>query len=304
MSTNEAQAVISTCMLAAFADGAREEREREQVQRIAGRFDNAELDVGGAYQAALLGRTQLADVTRELRSPESKLLAYEMAVCVCDADGAQTAAERVFLASLRDALGLPVVQAAQVSAAAESIAAEPVASRVAVANEAEVESTILNTAILCAGLEQIPQSLATMAIVPLQMRLVYKVGVHYGFELDKRHIADFLAVAGVGMTAQVIDGFARKLIGGLLGRVAGGFVGGLSRRAAGSALAFGTTYALGHLAKRYYAGGRKLTGEELKSAFTDLVARARGVEAQHATDISARARTIDVPNLLSLVRGS
>lgn len=303
MSTNEAQAVISTCMLGAFADGAREEREREQVQRIAERFDDADLDVAGAYQSALLGRTALADITRELRSPESKQLAFEMAVCVCDADGAQTAAEKSFLASLRAALALPAAQAAAVNDAAESIAAVPIGSPVARVNEAEIDSTILNSAILCAGLEQIPQSLATLAIVPLQMRLVYKVGLHYGFELDKGHITDFLAVAGVGMTAQVIDGFARKLLGGLLGRVAGGFAGGLTRRAAGSALAFATTYALGHLAKRYYAGGRKLSGDELKRAFEDLVARARGIEAQHAPDISARARTIDVPNLLSLVRG-
>jgi uncharacterized protein (DUF697 family) len=43
---------------------------------------------------------------------------------------------------------------------------------------------ILNSAILNGALEIMPHTLATMAIVPLQMRMVYHIGKSYGFELD------------------------------------------------------------------------------------------------------------------------
>jgi len=89
----------------------------------------------------------------------------------------------------------------------------------------------------------------------------------------------------------VLEGFARRLTGGLLGGLAGGFLGGLGARATGSALAFATTYALGHAAKRYYAGGRKLSAVELKELFASLVHDARGLEARHGADIAASARS-------------
>ena len=58
---------------------------------------------------------------------------------------------------------------------------------------------ILNYAILNGALELLPESLATMAIIPLQMKMVYRIGKTYGFELDRGHIKDFLATAGVGI---------------------------------------------------------------------------------------------------------
>jgi len=103
---------------------------------------------------------------------------------------------------------------------------------------------VLNYSILNGALELLPDSLATMAIVPLQMKMVYRIGKRYGYELDRRHITELLGAAGVGLTSQVVEGFARKLFGGLLGKVAGG----LGRRAgdqlAGSAMSFASTYAL------------------------------------------------------------
>ena len=104
---------------------------------------------------------------------------------------------------------------------------------------------ILNAAIMNGALEIMPHTLATMAIVPLQMRLVYKVGHAYGFELDRGHIKDFLATVGVGLTSQVFEGFTRQLVSGLSRRLVGGLVGGLLGEATGSAVAFASTYAFG-----------------------------------------------------------
>lgn len=303
MNESESKAVMAACVMAAFADGGKDERERDQIRRIAEGLAGSDASLAQAYQDVVLQRTSLAEIAKALVTPESKTLAYEMAVCVCDADGAQNEAEKRFLASLRDALGFPSSTASQFTNKAESLASEPLAGATP-ANDAELDQSILNNSILCAALEQLPQSIATMAIIPLQMRMVYRIGARYGFTLDRGHITDFLATAGIGMTAQVVDGFARKLIGGVLGRALGGgfLVRGLAARATGSAVAFATTYALGHLAKRYYAGGRKLTAEEIKSTFSSLVAQARGVERQHASDIANKAREVNVADFLPLVR--
>ena len=51
--------------------------------------------------------------------------------------------------------------------------------------EAELDQMIMNAAIMNGALEIMPHTLATMAIVPLQMRLVYRIGHAYGYELDR-----------------------------------------------------------------------------------------------------------------------
>ena len=53
---------------------------------------------------------------------------------------------------------------------------------------------ILNAAIMNGALELLPQSLASMAIIPLQMKLVYRIGTEYGYELDRGHVKDLLAI--------------------------------------------------------------------------------------------------------------
>ena len=121
-----------------------------------------------------------------------------------------------------------------------------------------LEQTILNAAILNGALELLPQSLATIAIVPLQLRLVYTVGQTYGYTLDRAHLKEFLGVAGVGMTSQVVEGHVRKLFGKFAKKTMGRGSKKVASAAAGAAVTFATTYALGQAAKRYYGGGRKL----------------------------------------------
>jgi uncharacterized protein (DUF697 family) len=169
---------------------------------------------------------------------------------------------------------------------------------------AEVDSSILKYSILNGALELLPQGLATMAIVPLQMKMVYGVGKAYGFSLDKGHIKELIATVGVGMTSQVVENFARDLLGGLakkyLGKTAGKVVG----VATGAAMSFATTYALGQVAKQYYAGGRKLSSVDLRALFSREVERAKGLYAQHKPQIEESARTLDPRKVLSMVRGA
>src|SRR5688572_10235809 len=101
MNDAEKRAVLSACWMAAFADGAKVEPEREEIGRLA---KGLVASGTGFTDDVLLARKTPAQLARELESDEARRLAYEMAVCVCDADGTQTAAEKLFLGELRSAL--------------------------------------------------------------------------------------------------------------------------------------------------------------------------------------------------------
>jgi uncharacterized protein (DUF697 family) len=153
------------------------------------------------------------------------------------------------------------------------------------------------------ALELLPQSLASMAIIPLQVKLVYRVGKAFGHELDQGHIKEFIATVGVGLTSQYVEQIGRKLMGGLLGAVAGGLGRGLGRATTGAAFSFATTYALGHLAKRYYAGGRQMNTALLQETYQSLLSEAREVQGRYSSDIQQKAGTIDVGQIVSMVKG-
>lgn len=220
------QAIVTICLMAAFADGQKEPAERDQIKRVAEQFSGADIDVQALYQEVLLHRKSLSEVARSLSAPESRKLAYEMAVAVCDADGAANVAEQQFLAALAAELQLAPEAAgrlrqqadAMASAALPDAADKPAAGSV---NEAELDKSILNYAILNGALELMPESLATLTILPLQMKMVYRIGQQYGYQLDQGHVKDFLLTAGVGLTGQYVEGFFRKLLGSVLGGAGG-----------------------------------------------------------------------------------
>jgi uncharacterized protein (DUF697 family)/tellurite resistance protein len=310
---SETRAIVTLSLLAAFVDGEKHERERAEIKRIAEGLSQADgVQLPMLYQDVLMKRVSLAAVAAELTSSESKQLAYEMAVCVCDADGAQSEAERMFLADVRTSLGLDAPAAKQFAQEAEEIAAVPLATGVATVSaapsatvdNAELDQAILNAAILNGALELLPETLSTMAIIPLQMKLVYRIGKAHGHELDSGHVKDFLATVGVGLTSQYLEQAGRKLLGGLLGRVGGGLLGGLGKQAVSSGMSFATTYALGHVAKRYYAGGRTLSTQMLKEAYASVTQEAQGLQTRYLPAMQEKARTLDAGKILSMVRGA
>jgi len=314
MTPSETKAIVTLSLLAAFVDGEKHERERAEIKRIAEGLSQADgLNLPTLYQDVLMKRVSLASVAGELASTESKQLAYEMAVCVCDADGTQSDAERMFLMDVRTSLGLDV-SAVRFSQQAEEIAAVPVAAAAGTAtaavaapdapDSAELDKSILNAAILNGALELLPETLSTMAIIPLQMKLVYRIGQAHGYQLDSGHVKDFLATVGVGLTSQYLEQAGRKLLGGLLGKVGGGLLRGLGNQAVSSGMSFASTYALGHVAKRYYAGGRTLSTQMLKDTFSGVVKEGQSLQAQYLPAIQEKARTLDAGKVLSLVRGA
>jgi uncharacterized protein (DUF697 family) len=313
MSEAERRATLAVALMAAFADGMRDDHERAAVEALVGQLGStaggAGLDVAAVYQDLMQRRPAIADLVKPLVTPQSRQFAYEAAVGVAHADGATTPAESAFLAQLAAALALPAPAAQAYVDAASSVASAGTLAAVAVPSpatratpdSAALDTSILNAAITNAALELLPESLASMAIIPLQMKLVYRIGQAYGYELDGGSVKDFLATLGVGLTAQYLEQFGRKLLGGLLGSVAGGIGRSIGHQAASSGMAFASTWALGQVARQYYAGGRTLDAEKLRAAFGPLLSQARELGTRYAGQIQQRARSIDLANLPALI---
>ncbi len=313
MTADEQRALLAVALLAAFADGDKSEAERDEVKRIVRNLSGqaAGLDVSALMQDVLLKRLGVAEAVAALKAPEHRQLAYELAVCVCDADGLQSPAERHFLNGLKSALGGHVDTAFVTQA--DGLAREtdaPVAVVAAAApavtiDRAALDQRIFNRAVLCGALELLPQSWASMAIIPLQVKLVHGIAQAHGVtSIDAGMVKEFIATAGVGLTGQYLEQFGRKLVGGLLGKVMGGLGRGVGSAGTGMAMSFATTYALGQLAVRYYGGGRQMSTALLKQTYQDLLVSAKQIEPQALPQIQHQARTLDAGKVLQMVRQS
>ena len=330
LSSAERDALGAIALLAAFADGSPDDAERARMHAAIQAEDGISNDI---YQRVIFKRTDAAREAAALTTPESRRAAFDLAVAVCDSDGATNSAEKAFLTSLASTLGVPADEAKKTIEQVDLLADAPVTTPVpaqalaapaavvggvgaAAAPTADprqqaVDGTITNHAILCGALELLPQTLATAAIIPVQMKMVYSIGKQYGFNLDSGHIKDFLATIGVGMTSQVVEGAARRIMGNLLESVAGKFLGkGMAGRigsygstATGGAITFASTYALGQVARQYYAGGRKLSAIDLKTLFTSQTESAKQMYEKYRPAIEQQAQKLNPTQLLSLVRG-
>jgi uncharacterized protein (DUF697 family)/tellurite resistance protein len=317
MSPQEQQSILTIALMAGFADGHKADSEREAIRRMADSLgqENAAAGLPRLYQDVLLKRVSLGTAASNLQDAGQRQLAYEMAVCVCDADGRQSEPERAFLAELKTHLKLDPSAAAAFERQADAIvdaaenavpiavpvAASPVVSASVVAG-AELDKSILNYALLNGALELLPQSWASMAIIPLQVKMVYAIGKAHGVELDQGHIREFIAAVGVGLTSQYLEQFGRKLLGGLLGKAAGRTLGGIGGAATGMAFSFATTYALGQVAKRYYAGGRVMSTDLLKQTFQDLLGPAKQMQTQYLPQIRQKAATLDAGQIMQMIK--
>ena len=339
MTTDQQEALLSIALFAAFSDGAKADAEREEIRRIA---ESLSTEAGAPnlsrlYQDVLLKRLKVEAAVQKLPEPSHRLLAYEMAVCVCDADGQQTDAERRFLADLRGQLALDPSQTQAFDAQADAligidpaginstaatapppvsapppvpvpalavvVASAPSAGMTPAVNDAELDRSILNHALVNGALEMLPQSWASMAIIPLQVKMVYGIGKAHGVSLDQGHVREFIAAAGVGLTSQYLEQFGRKLLGGLLGKMAGKTIGGIGSAGTGMALSFATTYALGQLSKRYYAGGRVMSTALLRETYQGLLEPAKQLQTQYLPQIKEKAATLDAAKVMAMIRG-
>ena len=200
LTPDETEAILTLCLMAAFADGEKHEREREQIRKIAESFRGSEVDLSALYQEVLLRKPEPAAVAARLTTPGARQLAYELALAVCDAADARSVAEQQFLTRLHSALALSPAETdtaveevrALTAVPAAAAAPPPIPSQPQPASTAQAEATdamILRYATIAGALELLPQTMATLAIVPLQTKLVYQIAKERGFDPDCKSLS-------------------------------------------------------------------------------------------------------------------
>lgn len=296
-----AEPLLAICLFAAFADGDKADEERAHIESLARELGGG--DVSAVSRRILMGRLSVDTAAAELKTREEKMLGYEMARAVCEANGSISADEQAFLSDLRGKLALGESEAKALDDEVDSVALAPLDAGEPVNATADQGGMILRYSILNGALELLPETLATMAILPLQMKMVWRIGKAHGFELDRSSIKEFLAAAGIGIGSQVVEGFARKLVGGFGKKLGGKLVGRVANEATGSAFSFASTYAIGQLAVKYYAGGRTLGGSDMKALYGPLTNQAKELHDRYLPEIRQRASTLDTTGILNLVRG-
>jgi len=323
------QALLAIMVHAAMADGEKSQAERDFVRDLSLQLDEqgGAKQLAQAVQAALLGRLSAQQAAAQLQDPMHRQLAYEWATAVCHADGLCSPAEAAFLQQLKTHLQLggaepeatahtqALAQAAYAEEAAAPLHAPtavaamaalpnaPAAAPVPAVDNAAIDRSILNYAILNGALELLPQSWASMAIIPLQIKMVYRVGQAHGVSLDQGHIKEFIAAAGVGLTSQYIEEFGRKLLGGLLGKAGGQAAGRYWQPSHGHGVFICQHLRARPFGKRYYAGGRVMSTDLLRQTYQGLLSSGKTLQQQHLGDIQARASTLDAGEVMRMVRG-
>jgi len=293
--------LLAICLYAAFSNGEQSDAERQEIARYAEEMDADNLAV--LSRSILMGKLSIGQACEGLSTNQDRMLAYEMARAICEASGSISAEEEEFLTELRGRLGLAESDSSAVDQEVDSFALAPLGASLPEADAIDSSSMILKYAILNGALELLPQTLATVVIIPMQMKMVYRIGKSHGVELDRSNIKDFLATAGIGLGSQMVEGFARKLVGKFGRKLGGKTVGSVADKVTGSAMSFASTYAIGHIAQRYYAGGRTLTAPDLKKLVAPLKGQASELHTRYLPEIQERAKTLDSAAILSLVRG-
>ena len=178
MDTAQTRSILTVALMAAFADGLKDDRERAAVKQVADALGGESgVDLPALYRDVLLSRPDLAQVVAPLQAPEARQYAYEMAVGIANADGVQNAAETDFLQRLAKALQLPATQASAAAATADAVASaaasdpDPVAPVGAAAgtvlgkaslSQAELDKLILDASITNAAAGQVNQSFGSL----------------------------------------------------------------------------------------------------------------------------------------------
>ena len=238
MHETDREPILAIALMAALADGQATAEEKARLQSIGTRLGLADMDLLAGRVA--MGGLSLTDITARLSDDEARRTAYETAVTVCNSDGTASAQETRFLMELRPLLGLDAAAVAATEAEAAAIAGAPVAGAAVgtgtPASPAGIDELIQKQAIITGALEILPDRLANLAIIPLQLRMVYQIGQAHGQQMDASQARDLAGALGIGAAAQVAESAVRKLLGGLagglLGRTLGGTTAGLAAGAA------------------------------------------------------------------------
>lgn len=298
--------LLKLALLSACADPATDATAQSQLRRVAEMLsEGAGENLAITLREILLGRLTLIHVAAPLQRPELKLLAYELAVCICNADSAHSDPEHAFLEHLRVALALDVRTARSFEREADAIIGVPLQadpSRVPPASAHPVDAATLarivdDYAVLTAALAARAEPLALLAAIPLQMKMIYRIGKAFGREPDRGGIKALMATVGVEPVSQYVEACGKLILGGALDRPHARTESSMEA----SASCFAKTYALGHVARRVH--GDDETGVQvLHENYAGAYAEGSRAFAARTDDVLARARQTEINDLLSLVK--
>lgn len=333
MNEHDREPIITLALMAALADGHASDAEKGALRAASYRLGTTAFDAIDARVAA--GTVDLDAVVAQLSSAEARAVAYDTAVAACHADGPSTPAETAFLLRLAGALQLGREATRRVDEQAEALgaavtdvasplpaggvfgAAAPLAVPATVAAPPAVatagaaapgamrnhDELIQKQAVLTAALELLPERLSTLAVLPLQGRMVYRIAQSYGHTLDSRQWMELAGAMGLGAAGQVVERTVSRLLGGLVKGVLGGMAGGATGLASAAAVTFAATYALGHAANQYYARGRTMSGADLRTLFTKLQGDAQQLFPRLQGQVQQQASTVNLQQVISEVKG-
>lgn len=305
MAAADRSALLRLALMAACADPVPGATEQAQLRHVAEKLaSDAGENLALVLREIMLGRTQIEDLAATLSRPEAKLVAYEIAVCICNADSAHSDAEHAFLERLRMALALDVRTARSFEREADAITAVPLQgdpSRPPIGaahpvDEAALDRLVDDYAVLTAALASRAQPLALLATVPLDMKMLYRIGKHYGEELDRGQVRAFMATVGAEPVSQYVEACGRLIIAGAMDRPS-------TQAASGDAAAescYAKTLALGQLARLLKV--RTLEPAELQERYAASHTEGCLDFASRRQEVADRARQTAVNDLLTLVK--
>lgn len=305
MTPQDAHATLAIATLAALADGERDASERTHITQTAATLGLP--DAEHVVQQVERGTLTLPMIAAQFTTPEAKQAAYDTAAGVCHANGWISPTEGAFLRELATTLGADPAAAEAAVTSVNRVAGDHTKQTQPAASA--VDEHILDQAIITAALEVLPDRLANLGILPLQLRLVHHIAQRHGHHLDATQVKELAATFGLGAAAQVLEKMVRRtfggVTGGLLGTVLGGLVGGtagtVAGLASGAAVTFAATYALGHAADRYYAQGRQISTADLKSLFAQFRTDAETLFPRVESRIRERAAGGSLPQIMQSV---
>jgi uncharacterized membrane protein YebE (DUF533 family) len=301
MTEEEKRYIAASLVAAACADGHLSPDERRRVTTLLE-------DLGGerAFRAALAHPVEPEDLGRLVQSPDARRTAYQLAVLVCEADGVLSDQEQGYLNRLRTSLQLSDAAARGLQLEAEHWR-DPGLPPTPPPSGESLDRLILQYAILAGAAELLPQTAASIVVIPLQLKLVYEIGQRNGVAQAQDQARELLAVFGIGATSQVVESLARRVLGGVVKRVGGGglfggLLGDAAEAATGTLVSFATTYALGHSAQVYYERGRNLSQADLQQLFRRFKDDAGTIYPKVEQEIREQAQKLDMEGLLAKIR--
>jgi uncharacterized protein (DUF697 family)/uncharacterized membrane protein YebE (DUF533 family) len=278
----ESLACLRVLVAMAQTDGVLHESERVALEAA---FAELPLPAGTTLEQLWAERRDFAALLSQVKTPAVRERLYQSACAVARADGGVDAEEEQLLAAMQLAFEIAPQQLSLIerlfSEAKDTLLLSNIA---AIADPdlraAAIAEDITKYSVISAVLGAFPVPglaiAADLAVVAVQVKLLRDIGQYYGFELDQSSARELLTGLGLGTGVRIAVSNIAKLVP-------------LWGSAFGAATAFGSTWALGRIAVRYFDSGMSSDLGQLRAELRAAQGEAKQVYEQQRDAIAAKA---------------